>query len=112
MADAALIAQHQAMSDYLQNTLQVTNLAMRARIIRSGFKEPDTIATKKTSWVKNVCHTIRKQTGPAATKEISMELEENLDWFVKWCIYMYLTQRALALGQATLANLRIGWYLV
>ena len=109
---AALCLQFQPMSDYLENTLGVDNVIMRSRLIRSGFKLPDTVATKKITWVKSVCYTIRKQSGTAVTKEISMELEENLDWFVKWCIYMYLTQRNLDLDEATLDHIReIGtWY--
>ena len=104
---AALCLMFAPMSDYLENTLGVDNVIMRSRLIRSGFKLPDTVATKKTTWVKSVCYTIRKQTGNAVTKEISMELEENLDWFVKWCIYMYLTQRQLDLAEATLDHIRM-----
>ena len=107
MADAATCAAHLPMSNYLRNTLDVQNVTMRARIIRSGFRTLDALARqlKPKEWVKEVCNAIRRQAGQPATKEVTMELQANLVKLVQWCLYSYMTQRQLLPAQATQNNI-------
>ena len=74
MADLATCAAHQPMSDYLLNTLDVPNVTMRARLIRSGFRNLDALAKQRNpkEWVREICNAIRKQHGGPATKEVTM----------------------------------------
>ena len=107
MADGATCAAHLPMSNYLRNTLDVQNVTMRARIIRSGFRTLDSLAKqlKPKEWVKEVCNAIRRQAGQPATKEVTMELQANLVKLVQWCLYSYMTQKQLLHAQATQDNI-------
>ena len=107
MADLATCAAHQPMSDYLLNTLDVPNVTMRARLIRSGFRNLDALARQRNpkEWVREICNAIRKQQGGAATKEVTMELQNNLIQLVQWALYSYMTQRALVYADATQATI-------
>jgi hypothetical protein len=104
-ANAAYIVANQGMHDYLEDVLDVDNAALRLNLMRGGFRSPAALVTKKKDFVHSVCTNIRKSGGLAGPRNIGAELEENLEKFVLWCRYRYLTQRNLAFAEATMVSL-------
>ena len=104
-ADVAIILQHQAMSDYLLNTLEVNNQGLRARLLRARIWDHDRLVTKKTGHIHTMCMRIIKSTGLMATRNITADMEEDLEAHYYWCRYNYMIQRPVVLANATRANI-------
>ncbi len=82
--------------------LPIPGTVMRSKLIGSGIRNLERLHKKNDDFIHSTCQTIRKHTGPAETREISMVLEETLQHLVKWCRYRYLIQRDLDYVEATL----------
>ena len=109
MADAAAPA-IATMDAYLEQTLGVANQGMRDKIVAAGFTNMDVLVKKADTFAHQACQTVRKSsTGQAASKDVTMAVEEALSKLVLVCKYRYITQRPLAYNQATLDNLDIVW---
>ena len=78
-AVAAAIVNINNMDEYLERTIGVDNQGMRNKLITNGFTDLDALVRKKRSGVKEACLAIRKTTGPAASREISMVIQERLE---------------------------------
>ena len=108
-ADAAVPA-IATMDGYLENTLGFTNNGMREKIIAAGFTNLTALVKKPDTFAHQACQTVRKSsTGQAASKDVTMALEEALSRLVLFAKYSYITQRPLAYAEATLANLEVVW---
>ena len=94
-ANAAYIVANQAMHDYLEDVLEVGNGGLRLNLMRGGFRSPAMLVTKKRDFVHSVCTNIRKSGGPGpqGPRNISAELEENMEKCAVWCKYKNLTSR-------------------
>ena len=82
MADAAAPAIAN-MDEYLENTLGFTNNGMREKIIAAGFTNLTALVKKPDTFAHQACQTVRKSsTGQAASKDVTMAVEEALSKLV------------------------------
>ena len=72
-ANAAYIVANQGMHDYLEDVLDVDNVALRLNLMRGGFRSPAALVTKKKDFVHSVCTNIRKSGGLPAARNIGAE---------------------------------------
>ena len=105
-AVAAAIVNINTMEEYLERTIGVTNQGMRNKLVTNGFTDLDALVRMKESNVKAACHAIRKTTGPAASREVSMVTQKRLEMLVSHVHYMYITNRTLDYNTATLDELQ------
>ena len=81
-AVAAAIVNINTMEEYLERTIGVTNQGMRNKLVTNGFTDLDALVRMKGSDVEAACHAIRKTTGPAASREVSMVIQKRLERLV------------------------------
>ena len=105
-AVAAAIVNINNMDEYLERTIGVTNPGMRNKLITNGFTDLDALVRKKKKDVDKACLAIRKTTGPVASREISMVIQERLEMLVSYVHYMYITNRTLDYNTAELDELQ------
>ena len=108
MAAAAVqfLLDHNAiqMDNYLENTINIGNAALRCRLITQGFNgNLDMLSTRDSDYVSKVAAAIGKQGGPSAALT-TIDLEETLKNFANWAKCTHLTQRALTFPTATMPN--------
>ena len=101
-AVAAAIVIINNMDEYLERTIGVANQGMRNKLITNGFTDLNALVRKKRSGVKEACLAIRKTTGPAPSREISMVIQERLEMLMSYVHYMYITNRTLDYNTANL----------
>ena len=102
-AVAAAIVNINNMDECLERTIGVANQGMRNKLITNGFTDLDAIVVRlERGDVKEACLAIRKTTGPAASREISMVIQERLEMLVSYVHYMYITNRTLDYNTANL----------
>ena len=94
-ANQAYIIANQGMFDYLEDTLDVDSQALILSIMRGGFRLPDRLATKKEKFIDSLCNNIRKSGGNLAARNITAEMEEDMNKLRNLCTYRYITQRNL-----------------
>ena len=99
--DAAYIALHQGMHDYLRDTLDVANQQLRLNIMRGGFSNTDDLRNKREKFTHDVVMRIVKRGGNLEERDFTAEMEDDLRAFFIWCSYSHLTQRNLDLATAT-----------
>ena len=83
------------MHEYLEQVIGVTNQGMRNKLVTNGFTDLDALVRMKESNVDAACQAIRKTTGPAASREVSMVIQKRLEMLVSHVHYMYITDRTL-----------------
>ena len=105
-AVAAAIVNINNMDEYLERTIGVANQGMRNKLITNGFTDLDAIVRMKRSDVKETCLAIRKTTGPAASREVSMVIQKRLEMLVSYVHYIYITNRTLDYNSAELDQLQ------
>ena len=101
-AAAAAMVNINTMDEHLERTIGVANQGMRNKLITNGFTDLDALVRKKRNGVKEACLAIRKTTGPAASREISMVIQERLEMLVSYVHYMCITNRTLDYNTADL----------
>lgn len=107
---AALCNNNPDMNAYLQNVMGVVTQGVRGNILNNGFRVPATLATKKQDWVQHLCMNVRKNgLGNATTRNLSVEVEENLKKFQMWCVFRTICQRPLDYADATMDQLDSLW---
>jgi hypothetical protein len=94
----AVLEEFAGMSVFLENVAKMPNPMMRHKGITSGFKDLEELAKKNPEHAKLACDIIRKSTGTAAVKDISIEQQTILKRFIRWCTYTYLVERELDLN--------------
>jgi hypothetical protein len=72
------------MDDYLSEVLDIESKDLRAKIIREGFKSLDILVKKDQAWCKQLRLSIKKSSGNAASKDITIEHEEGLVMTMLW----------------------------
>ena len=105
-AAAAAVVNINTMEEYLERTIGVTNQGMRNKLVTNGFTGLDALVRMKESNVEATCQAIRKTTGPAASREVSMVIQKRLEMLVSHVHYMYITNRTLDYNTATLDELQ------
>ena len=96
------------MDHHLQNNLRISNVFLRANIVRNGFKTA-VLPTKKPSFVTKLATSIRKMTGNIETRNVTAEDEENLEKTVIFARYQHLTSRPVGFQLANPTNLDAIW---
>ena len=94
-AAAAAIVNINNMDEHLDRTIGAANQGMRNKLIANGFTDLDAIVRLERGDVKEACLAIRKTTGPAASREISMVIQERLEMLVSYVHYVHITNRTL-----------------
>ncbi len=93
-------------NQFLEHRVGVTNANMRDRIARAGHSDLVSLVKKEPDFANKVCAVVRKSTGGnAANKDVSVNVEEGLGMLILYARYMYMVQRTLDFGLATLDNL-------
>ena len=105
-AGAAAIVNINTMEEYLEGTIGVSNQGMRNKLVTNGFTDLDALVRMKESDVETACHAIRKTTGPAASREVSMVIQKRLEMLVSYVHYSYITNRTLDYNSAELDQLQ------
>ena len=95
---AAAIVNINTMEEYLERTIGVTNQGMRNKLVTNGFTDLDALVRMKESNVEAACHAIRKTTGPAASREVSVVTQKRLEMLVSHVHYMCITKGNLYPG--------------
>ena len=104
-ADAAFVAANQITNDYLAATLLVTNQVLRISLMRGGVRDMALLLRKNKAFIHTLAVRILKRPGAIANRDITAELEEDLQALCVWCRYTYITQRPLTLANATRHNI-------
>ena len=105
MNDAAFVAANQGTNDYLAATLLVTNQALRISLMRGGIRDMALLLRKNKAFIHTLAVRILKRPGIMANRDVTAELEEDLQALCVWCRYTYITQRPLTLANATRHNI-------
>jgi hypothetical protein len=100
------------MDAYLQVTLRITNNSLREKIIDEGYESLEELVKKDKNWVKSLRLSIKKGTGVAASRAITLKHEESLAKTMLWAKMRYLTQRPLTYADATVDSITevYDWY--
>ena len=104
-ADAAFVAANQVTNDYLAATLLVTNQVLRISLMRGGVRDMALLLRKNKAFIHTLAVRILKRPGIMANRDVTAELEEDLQALCVWCRYTYITQRPLTLANATRHNI-------
>jgi hypothetical protein len=109
---AAAVAVPVTMEAYLEVTLGIGNINVRTKIIHEGYRSLDILVKKDKAWVKSLRLSIKKSTGNAAARDITLEHEESLVKTMLWAKMRYLTQRPLTFAYATVDSITevYDWY--
>ena len=93
---------------YMDQVLGINNVGMRNKLENAGFRNLASLVKKDTKFAHYACQSVRKSgTGQAASRDVTMEMEENLGRLVLYSRYRYIVQRPLDYASATLANLEV-----
>ena len=90
---------------FLQITIGVANDNMRDRIRAAGYTTLADLVRREPEFAKKVCSQVRKGTGPAANKNVSVSVEESMGQLIQYARYSYMVQRPLDFTLATQDNL-------
>ena len=105
-AAAAAIVNTNNMDEHLERTIGVANQGMGNKPVTNSFTDLDATVTLKRSDVKEACLAIRKTTGPAASREVSMVIQKRLEMLVSYVHYIHITNRTLDYNTAELDELQ------
>jgi hypothetical protein len=102
----------EAMDEYLEEVLDIANENVRTKIIHEGYRSLDILVKKDKAWVKSLRLSIKKSTGNAAARDITLEHEESLVKTMLWAKMRYLTQCPLTYADATVDSITevYDWY--
>ena len=98
---------------YLEHTVQLTRPGMRDLIVANGFNSARALITKKAEFVSKMCTYMRKSTGAALDRNVTVETEQRLPRLQLYTKFCYMTQREVDLknGPALEVLEAIGtWY--
>jgi hypothetical protein len=100
------------MDEYLEEVLEIDNESVRAKIIHEGYRSLDVLVKKDKAWVTSLRLSIKKSTGNAVARDITLEHEESLVKTMLWAKLRYLTQRPLTYADATVDSITevYDWY--
>jgi hypothetical protein len=93
------------MDEYLEEVLDIDNEHVRTKIIHEGFRSLDILVKKDEAWVKALRQSIKKSTGNAAARDITLEHEEGLVKTMLWAKLRYITQPPLTSADATVDSI-------
>ena len=97
------------MNDLLLNVIGMPNAAMRQKVIAAGLDTLDACSLLVDStYVHSACQTVRKSnTGAAASKEVTMLMEQRLIQLCDYARWQYVTNGDMAPAACTLQHCTI-----
>jgi hypothetical protein len=81
---AAAAAAPITMDAYLQVTLNIANNGLREKIIDEGYDSLEELVRKDRNWVRSLRLSVKKGTGNAASRAITLKHEEGLVKTMLW----------------------------